>query len=859
METIRKKICFDKFVSHRNGISPYISKESDDTNVKYVTDVTSDSNYGSFPCDFVINTSTYYTDGDTGLNTRKDTELSRLKYSDALRWYNSVNEIVRQGNFLKRIIYNYESIISEECTDVNEPLLNCGVVVSSITETETVTSSLWLVDNSNLKSIFDCYLVDLLFFKKDSDGVYSYNEQNTNKYKEITEQSISGPDDLPEDDRKFVEKMDYYVIGSGDVDDISTYNGLIFSMGENDVIFAVEKYDDYLKYEGYWNSWWEENCQLCDGYTSGEKWEKFVFDSDYTEPSGLTFMYDFEKYVLGKIQVPEFYNDEPIVGSKVPNCVFYLNYMDYLTWFNNNTEYLDANEDLQTEWEKRGGNAFKAFLESITPVFIEEPEIPDDSSYTYVGYSSPNVELDFAFIDEFNNEYSYAVYEYSVGINGELVDATVDYEKGGDGKMESALTPTFVLYEDSAITVESKLNTLFKRDVYYINDEVYGIFDNFNSSGGQLFSCTFHTGESSTGRITTCYSGTIEYYSKTTENTWNLIKTIEVEETEVSVNTTEKYPLTTSSKVYQVVGIKELGEQEPTITASNTTTLTGYDKKETLKIVSSITNYNKSVKKDYSWWECCKETNNQITCGDGEDANFGYVEKYRNILLLSCVPDYCEETAGTYYYMVKYNNGYTNLNGIREINSTINPTPLRLPYSVGITNIESYDGEFSGVTKYDKVTKMEVNDNILTVEYVIGATSGLNIEESGIHYIDTYSYDGNVFIDTVVDGLYNAKVLFEKARPQNETAYSDDFNAYRLYKPSIITGMEIGTQWSAGTSIRAYLYTDDSYDNLIEYPNVGVDISFNRGNAAAWEKHFKLSECNTFEDLQNYGNNYFNL
>lgn len=855
METIRKKICFDRFVSHRNGISPYISKDTDDVSIKYITDVTSDSNYGSFPCDFVLNRSNYDYDSETDLYLRKDTEISRLRYFDVLRWYNNVNEIIGQGIFLKRIDYSYENITFEECTDVNEPLSNCGVVVSSTTETETVTSSLWLVDDSNVKSIFDCTLVDLLLFKKESNGVYSYNEQNTNKYKEITEQSVSGPDNLPEDDRKFVEKMDYYVIGSGDVDDISTYNGLIFSMGDNDVIFAIEQYDEYLKYEEHWNSWWEENCQLCDGY-SGEKWESFVFDSGYTEPSGLTFVYDFEKYVLGKIRVPEFYNDEPIVGSKVPNCVFYLNYMDYLTWFNNNTEYLNANEDLQTEWEKRGGNTFKAFLESITPIFIEEPEIPEDKGYVYFGFASPNIELDSAFIDEFYNEYSYAVYEYSVGFDGELVDATVDYEKGGENKIESALTPTFVSYGNSGITAESKLDTLFKRDVYYIDEDVYGIFENFNSSGGQLFSCTFHTGESSTGKITTCYSGTIEYYAKTTENTWNLIKTIDVEETEVNVSRQEKYPLTTSSKVYQVVGIKDLGEQEPTITASNTTTATGYDDKGTLKIISSITRYNKTVKKNYSWWECYKETNPAIVCGDGEDADSG---KYRNILLLSCVPDYCESTAGTYYYMVKYDNGYTNLNAIREINSTINPKVLKLPYSLGVTNVESYDGEFSGMTKYDKITSMTVSGDVLTVEYVLGATSGVNIDESGIHYVDTCTYYGNVFIDTVVDGFYNAQILFEKVEYPKETAYSEDFDAYRRYIPSVITGMEIGTQWTSGSSLRAYLYTDDSYDNLIEYPNVSVDISFNRGNAAAWEKHFKLSECNTFEDLQNYGNNYFNL
>jgi hypothetical protein len=858
METIRKKICFDRLISHRNGISPYVSKGSNDVNVKYVTDITSESNYGSFPCDFVLNSSIYYTDEETGLNTRKNTEISRLRYADVLRWYNNVNNIIRQGEFLKRIDYNYENVTFEECTDVNNPLYNCGLVTSSITESELVETSLWLVDKGNLETIFNCVAVDFLFFKKYKNGVYSYDEKNTEKYKLITENSVSPLEELPEEDRKFVEKMNYYVIGTGDVDDISTYNGLIFSLGSNDVIFAFEKFDEYKKYEGYWNEWWDANWQLCTDYSSSIRWEQKVFDINYVEPLSLKFVYDFEKYILGKVQVPEKYNGAAIEGSKVPNCVFYLNYMDYLVWFNNNIGFLDSNEDLQREWDKRGGETFKAFLESIEPVFITEPEIPENTDYVYFGYSAPNAELDFAFVDEFYNEYSYAVYEYSVGLDGEIIDATVDYECGGDDELESALTPTFVSITDSAITVESKLDTLFKRDVYYIDKETYGVFDNFHS-GGQLFSCTYHMGESSSGKNIACYSGTVEYYAKTSANTWNLVKTINVKETEINVQNDEIYPKVTNGKTYQVVGIKELYEMQPVFTLSNLETTTTYSDDGTLKIVSLKQNYTKTIKKYYSWWECYEENDPNIVCGDGEDIDFSTAQKYRNILLLSCAPDYCEGVTGKYYYMVKYDNGYTVFSGIKPINSQNTPKVLKLPYTTGKTNIESYSGEFSGIVKYDKITSIDVSGDVMTINYVIGATSGADINTSGIHYVDTYSYEGNVFVDTVVDGFFNAQILCEKVVAEKKQAFSDDFNATRDYIPSVITGMEIATQWTPESSLRAYLYTDDSFDNLIEYPNIGVDITFNRGNAAAWESHFKLSECNTFEDLQNYGNNYFNL
>ena len=46
----------------------------------------------------------------------------------------------------------------------------------------------------------------------------------------------------------------------------------------------------------------------------------------------------------------------------------------------------------------------------------------------------------------------------------------------------------------------------------------------------------------------------------------------------------------------------------------------------------------------------------------------------------------------------------------------------------------------------------------------------------------------------------------------------------------------------------------------IEFPiKSDVDIELNRGASAAFENYFKLSECNTMQDLENYQNNWFNL
>ena len=73
METIRKKICLDDFLSHRPGIMPYCEKDSENSDIIYINSVGAESNYGSFVCDFVLIDSFYNTDS-TGLTSRKNTE-----------------------------------------------------------------------------------------------------------------------------------------------------------------------------------------------------------------------------------------------------------------------------------------------------------------------------------------------------------------------------------------------------------------------------------------------------------------------------------------------------------------------------------------------------------------------------------------------------------------------------------------------------------------------------------------------------------------------------------------------------------------------------------------------------------------
>lgn len=841
MEVVRKKICFDKLLSHRNGIVPYILKDNEDTSINYVNTISSQSNYNSFPCDFALIDSHVVFDKETGLSYRENIEVSRLRYLDVISWYNDCDDIVKNGIILKKIPYDEVDVTHIECLE------NDRVITTNINNTFA-----WVATEDEV-SIYDCNFVDISFLKKRNDKFYLFDKENTFRYEELKRiygENFENIENATDEEKLFIEKYNLLVGENSD--------GLMFS----NYIFASTDYDKYFKVENRWTSWWEDNWALCSFSSEFDRWERCVLDYEYNEPLSLKFIYDVEKYLLGKVIVPEKYAGIEITGTKVPNYVFYLNYMDYLIWFSDNFPYLDTNDTIKKEWERRGGTAFKNFLYSVAPKFFNEINEPVNGDVVYFNFVVPNLEFEVSFIDEFNNEYTYVPYEYSI-VDDNVANGTREYVKGYGGMIESALTPTFKEF-DNEIFVESRLNSLFDSNVYYLEDDVYGIFDNF-SEGGCLFKCTFYTGET-TANVQKFFSGCVKCYAKMEDDTWNEIKTVTIPEQYVETLNGGSMPKT-KTNAYQVVGITEIDSSCTIGSVSTVDKPPVFDDDGNLKIVSSITTYNKSIKKTYSWCECVKEINtSNFTCGDGENINFMDSNKYRNILILGCVPSISEtsEYGDCYYYMAKYDNGYTNVGQNKAIDKkTAYVKSLKLPFTVGeAKNVESYSGEFSNIVKYDMVLSEEFNEESGTViiNYVLGARVGDDVNTSGIHYRDEYLYGGNVFVDSVIDCVYDAKVLYEKISLGVESvAYSEEYNAYRNYKSSVITGMEIGTQWTNESAIKTYLFTDDKYDNLIEYPKIDVDISFNRGNAAAWEKHFKLSECNTFEDLENYGNHFFNI
>jgi len=92
-----------------------------------------------------------------------------------------------------------------------------------------------------------------------------------------------------------------------------------------------------------------------------------------------------------------------------------------------------------------------------------------------------------------------------------------------------------------------------------------------------------------------------------------------------------------------------------------------------------------------------------------------------------------------------------------------------------------------------------------------------------------------------------------------QTIYNDDFNLKREGIVSKIIEKPFGEIWNKEEATTTPAFKEDFLNGICEQPKVSVNITVNRGRASAFESHFKLTECNTLEDLENYGNNFFNL
>ena len=223
-----------------------------------------------------------------------------------------------------------------------------------------------------------------------------------------------------------------------------------------------------------------------------------------------------------------------------------------------------------------------------------------------------------------------------------------------------------------------------------------------------------------------------------------------------------------------------------------------------------------------------------------------------------------DEPNAHYFFMVKYNNS--------------SESPMTIPYKKGNTaNVYLVQSGTSGGTDWvyrgDFIDTISSGNSVFEATYVIG---GYYSGDSGGNFISPVTGTGDIYrekytlqkghVDYVaLDGVDNVPVYsdyidFDGAAKE---FYSPRYGLYRTGNTANIISATSGEFWvkkdDGSYANDAYLAKEEYLTAFSLPPKVDVNVTIDRGGASAFEKHYKLSECNTMQDLTNYGNNFFNI
>ena len=789
MEIEKELISIDRCLSHRPGIIPYVQFNGVDSSIFNVDMGSPNGNFGQYVCDFTFREGFYNSENSVGINLLKSSERSRLRYLDVMRRYNYCQEQIRNGIYAKK--WQTEEVIS--ITTTCEPFSdNSDVTTKLITKWKPI-------------NLCDTTL-----------GMYDFTPVNVD---------------------------DFTKIG-----DMYTYTGNK-NIPEDEYILIIPNYERVMLYENLWNTWWESGGM--DANTAKDRAFGGIYSlisSDY-QTGYFIFCRDIDRFVIGRVATPC-----GITGSLVPNFVYYTEIFDRKAWFTEHSGVtMDAinkpngkTEYIIDEWEKRGGGDFYNFLNTITIVFpVYANNIIEG---TYFNYSPPKLTIDTVILNEIGEEWMYTPYEYSL-IDSAPSGMVKPYTVELNVTYGSALTPSFVTFEDGSNFVESKLETLESNRTVQVTDSIRGVFDEFETDG-QLFAVTYCTGTVDTVRTYT--SGyNITYVNVMMDGSISVISGTSCVHVEMINETNGNPPPNTYDMLFGVNAIEEsTTTSKPSITIKNDASG---------RPIQVLATWNETTVTTYEWWGA-DEIDDSLPCGDGEDIKPSE-RKYRNATIVSCAPYVIGSyvPGNTFYILARYRNGRYGQSNILSNDGTV--YSLSMPYVIyERLNSTTFD---DGSVVYDTVIDVtdSVDGNTRIIEYALGLTDGKDINASGIHYREEFPIIKNKKEIVPIDGVYMGELYCDYLDMDavSTYVYSSEYGKSRMARKAALTGMEVGSIWTESGAVKTMLFTKDSSESLQNEPKFNIEMSFNRGNAAAWEKHFKLSECNTMEDLEKYGNNYFNL
>jgi len=242
-----------------------------------------------------------------------------------------------------------------------------------------------------------------------------------------------------------------------------------------------------------------------------------------------------------------------------------------------------------------------------------------------------------------------------------------------------------------------------------------------------------------------------------------------------------------------------------------------------------------------------------LTCGDGKYIGDLGEKEYQTFstpsALLSALST--APTVKDYWFKIKYKDSL----GI--------PYKVNVPFNSMLVESGTTGGTYVG----DYITEIKDEGSAITFTYVMGGRfieRGKNITpivKTGVVYTEKYPYKKGISATTVLDG-YNATIYYNKIDydANKQTIYNGDLNLYRQAIISNIIGYNVYDFLSdSGETINAPCFSQEYLFGMPFPITSEVDVEVDRGSSTAFEKHFKIAECNSFEDLENYGNNFFNI
>lgn len=185
--------------------------------------------------------------------------------------------------------------------------------------------------------------------------------------------------------------------------------------------------------------------------------------------------------------------------------------------------------------------------------------------------------------------------------------------------------------------------------------------------------------------------------------------------------------------------------------------------------------------------------------------------------------------------------------------------------------IERYKKEgdnYVFVGDFIKSIKISDDTTTITFTYVIGghylrSEDGKFIshkEGTGVEYSETYDYNPNAQKTVSIEGqevvIYYHDIDYSS---NSEVVYNEDLNLTGTTCIATINKMRVADTFTSEDSIQTPSFKDDTLMGIIDTPKYKINVEIDRGGLSVNERHFKMSECNTLEDLLNYGNNFFGL